>query len=60
MQNIRGSAPPRILRNMSNILAICIVLYNLCTVNNDVIKHEWIIEKKKKKNTWKRIIDMEV
>ena len=60
MQNIRGSAPPRILRNMSNILAICIVLYNLCTVNNDVIKHEWITEKKKKKNTWKRIIDMEV
>ena len=33
---------------MSNILAICIVLYNLCTVNNDVIKHEWITEKKEK------------
>jgi len=36
------------LRNMLDIVATCIVLYNLCIVNNEGIEEEWIVEAKKK------------
>lgn len=32
------------LRNMPDIVATCIVLYNLCIVNNEGIELEWIVE----------------
>ena len=32
------------LRNMSNILATCIELYNLCIISNEGIEDEWIVE----------------
>jgi hypothetical protein len=32
------------LRNMPDIVATCIILYTLCTVNNKGIELEWIVE----------------
>ena len=32
------------LRNMPDIVATCIVLHNLCIVNNEGIEDEWIVE----------------
>ena len=32
------------LINMSDIVAICIVLHNICIINNEGIEEDWIIE----------------
>ena len=36
------------LRNMPNIVVACIVLDNICIVNNEGIKEDWIIEAESK------------
>ena len=36
------------LKNMSDIVATCIVLHNLCIMNNKGIKEDWIVEAKNK------------
>lgn len=36
-----------LLRNMSNIVWTCIVLHNLCIVNNEMIEEEWIVKAQK-------------
>jgi hypothetical protein len=36
------------LKNMNDIVAACIVLHNICIVNNEGIKEYWIIEAESK------------
>ena len=36
------------LKNMPDIVAACIVLHNICIVNNEGIEEDWIIEAKSK------------
>ena len=36
-----------LLRNMPDIVATCIMLHNLCIVNNEGVEEEWIFEAKK-------------
>ena len=36
------------MRNMPDIVAACIVLHNICIVNNEGIEEDWIIEAKNK------------
>lgn len=36
------------LRNMPDIVATCIVLHNICIVNNEGIEEDWIIEAENK------------
>lgn len=37
-----------LLRNMPDIVATCIMLHNLCIVNNEGVEEEWIFEAKNK------------
>ena len=46
------------LKNMSDIVAACIILYNICIVNNEGIEEDWIIEAESK--LAKRIIEGDV
>jgi hypothetical protein len=46
------------LRNMPDIVAACIVLHNICIVNNEGIEEDWIIEVESK--LARRIIEGEV
>ena len=46
------------LRNMPDIVATCIVLHNICIVNNEGIEEDWIIEAENK--LARRIIEGEV
>jgi hypothetical protein len=46
------------LKNMSDIVTTCIVLHNICIVNNEGIKEDWIIEAESK--LARRIIEGDV
>ena len=34
------------IKYMSHIIITCIVLHNLCTINNECIEDDWIVEAK--------------
>lgn len=36
------------LKSMHDIISICIVLHNLCILNNKIIRNEWIVEAENK------------
>ena len=38
------------LRHMIDIVAICIILHNMCTIGNDTFDMEWIEETERKLN----------
>ena len=46
------------LRNILDIVAACIVLHNICIVNNEGIEEDWIIEGENKLS--RRIVEGEV
>ena len=46
------------LRNMLDIVASCIILHNICIVNNEGIEEDWIIEAESK--LARRIIEDEI
>lgn len=45
-------------RNMLDLVATCIELYNLCIIKSDGFEDDWIAQVKEK--LWKRVVDGEI